>query len=555
MEEKELTLENISREIGYGELLILIYSYCVERGFIERSDKCNEIIDNHSRTIEENGEIKQKLYNFEYKDILEFVNSYIYTQRKNFFFDFGFINTSISEKMCNLFMDLLNIVPTDYFLDFGSNDASIVNTAKKYTNNLIYLKSRNDERTMIINEILNLKCEYLDIKNNFFSPIQCDKIVCFPEGFKRMFDDSSIPSLVNRYVMKENNNFLYEYDDSNSYEWRFIDKVISSLKDENSKGIIIVKPRVLLNEKDKEIWRNIVLDGYINTIISLPSGSFGNSNLKTFLIIVSKNNRKVRFIKDEGFLKRFNGKLLPDNLNTEMILNIYKDGPRYEYDNESLMDLDNLIPENVITIKEHLELKEDVIPISELADILVGTQYTLRNFQDKISSKKTGYQILTSSDIVDGLVNYKDLPYVNVDEKYDKFIIHENDIIMTSKSTKIKTTVVESEPSNKVIVTGAMLIIRPIEHRLDPYFLKAYLDSNNGRALLSLIQKGGTAIINISVKDLKELRIDNIPYSLQHEIGREYYRRLFNLKRAIRRYEEAKKEVESYYDEQGKFID
>ncbi len=45
--------------------------------------------------------------------------------------------------------------------------------------------------------------------------------------------------------------------------------------------------------------------------------------------------------------------------------------------------------------------------------------------------------------------------------KFDKFAVKFGDVIVTSKSSKIKTVVIDIEPKEKILVTGGMLIVRP----------------------------------------------------------------------------------------------
>ena len=146
-----------------------------------------------------------------------------------------------------------------------------------------------------------------------------------------------------------------------------------------------------------------------------------------------------------------------------------------------------------------------------------------------VSDKITGYKILTSSDIEDGFVNWKELQNIDYKgTKFDKFAVQKNDVIVTSKSSKVKTVVVDIEPKEKILVTGGMIIVRPDVEKLDPTFLKIYLDSKQGQLALKSIQKG-TVIITLNSKDLSNILIPDIDIKKQREKSELYNNKLSTL--------------------------
>ena len=128
---------------------------------------------------------------------------------------------------------------------------------------------------------------------------------------------------------------------------------------------------------------------------------------------------------------------------------------------EELIDVPNICPSTIMLDVEKLKNGAE---LKNLADVFIGSQYTLGIFEKKglISDKKTEYRILTSSDIENEMIRWEELHYIDMkDDKFDKFAIQYGDVVVTSKSSKVKTAVVDIVPEEKILVTGGMLIVRP----------------------------------------------------------------------------------------------
>ena len=142
------------------------------------------------------------------------------------------------------------------------------------------------------------------------------------------------------------------------------------------------------------------------------------------------------------------------------------------------------------------------------------------------SDDETGYKILTSSDINDGAVDWNKLQCIKYeDSKFDKYAIRKNDVIVTSKSSKVKVCVVDIEPNEKILVTGGMIIVRPDILKLKPTYLKLYLDSANGQIALKSIQRSAT-IITVNSKDLAGIIIPNASLEKQEQVTKKYNSKL-----------------------------
>lgn len=326
------------------------------------------------------------------------------------------------------------------------------------------------------------------------------------------------PPLGLKFAMKERNNKSKLFNDieftgRNTAEWIFIDNVLAQNNGSpNSRTIAIVSLRALFNEDDKEFRNRLIETGRLEGIIELPSGGLNSAGIKLGMLIFSNDNKEIKILDATEFSIK-NKKQFRSEIDVERIYDAYMASNCLKYNAKELINLRNLLPSN-IGIGE-IEI-DNGVELGEMAEVFTGSQYTLRNFEDVFSKEPTGYRILTSSDIDNGLVDWKKLQSIKYeDTKFDKFAVKKGDVVVTSKSSRVKTVVVDIEPKEKILVTGGMIIVRPDIAKLNPTYLKMFLDSNLGQASLKQIQKGVT-IITINSKDLKNIRVPMVSIEEQN---------------------------------------
>ncbi|MDD7622276.1 MAG: N-6 DNA methylase [Candidatus Onthovivens sp.] len=341
-------------------------------------------------------------------------------------------------------------------------------------------------------------------------------------------------------------SFLFQdvyLSNRNSAEWLFIDNMLSGLL--GDKAVALVTGKALFSNTDIEYRNKLVSSGWLEGIIELPSGSLSFTGMKVYMLIFSKNNKEVKFVDASNVIGVENKRYVNLELPVKTIEEMYFSKDVKTKPIEELIDIPNLCPS---TIMLDVKKMENGVKLKELADVFIGNQYTLGVFESKglISDKKTGYRILTSSDIENGMVRWEALRSVVMkDNKFDKFAIQFGDVVVTSKSSKVKTVVVDIEPKEKILVTGGMLIVRPQLGKLNPTYLKMFLDSEMGQSALKSIQKG-TIIVTVSASGLSSIEIPMIDINKQQEKAERYNEKLSTLatyKKEIERIENSLKNL------------
>lgn len=329
----------------------------------------------------------------------------------------------------------------------------------------------------------------------------------------------------------------------NTGEWIFVDALLSGLVGGQQRAVALVTAKALFNNADKEYRNKLIQNGWLEGIIELPIGALSFVGVKTFLLVFSRGNEQVKFIDASDVIGAQNKRYTNIELPIKAIEDLYYSSEAKSKKNSELIDSTNLMPSaNLVEVK----MLENGIQLKEMADIIIGNQYTLGVFESKglLSDKPTGYRILTSGDIEGGAVNWKSLkPVAFKDDKFDKFAVHCGDVVVTSKSSKVKTVVIDVEPKEKIIVTGGMLIVRPDVKRLNPTYLKIFLDSEEGQAVLKSIQKG-TIIVTINASSLGTIYVPMVDMETQKRKADRYNEKLSTLiayKKEIERIENSLK--------------
>ena len=294
------------------------------------------------------------------------------------------------------------------------------------------------------------------------------------------------------------------------------------------KAVALVTSKALFNNADIEYRNKLVSSGWLEGIIELPAGSLSFTRIKVYMLVFSKNNKEVKFVDASNVIDIEKKRYVNLELPIKIIEDMYYSKDVKTKPIEELIDVNNLCPSTIMNVVTNFE---NGVKLKELADVFIGNQYTLAVFENKglISDKITGYRILTSSDIENGMVRWKSLRSITMDNnRFDKFAVQFGDVIVTSKSSRVKTVVVDIDPKEKILVTGGMIIIRPQLDKINPTYIKMFLDSKIGQSALKSIKKGAI-VTTFTASELSTIEIPMIDINRQQKKADEYNDKLSSL--------------------------
>ena len=517
-----------------GITVALLYKAMVKKG-LRQSTKEN---DNFSSLILNGSSISpsisQELDSYDESDFIGNASMALYCL-KDFKKDLcsGLYLTQLTNQLFALKED--DIV-YDLGTGYGDYLINLIVLNLKSNINIHYMGTECDRYRLGVLKLLGAIFNYkMDIKfSNALEneTIYFDKGYCFPPLAVRTYASTYHSALFKDMAL---NNRL-------SSEWVFSDKLLSGLKD-HGKAMVIMSNGALYNSSDKA-YRDALLDkGLIEGIIELPSKTVDDISASLSLVIFSYNNKVVKALDATQMIK------LDDSFTTildnERIYNEYLKAK--EYTIEELKSSSNIVPSS-LTKKDYIyELKTNT-RINDVAVVFNGCQYTISHFKDDLMEEETGFKILTSKDIEDGCVDWLHLQDINLDDtKLYKYILFKNDIVITSKSSKVKIAIFDKDMEEKVIVTGGMLVIRPDSDKVDSTFIKMYLESKDGQKALEAIQKG-SIITTINAVDLSLLPLPDTSLEEQKELANAYNDKLNQLTKLRKEVSLLEKELNNLYD-------
>ena len=284
--------------------------------------------------------------------------------------------------------------------------------------------------------------------------------------------------------------------------------------------IVSVPEGFLYSTMEKDLRAHLVDNGMLKAVISLPSGIWTGTAVKTSLLLIEPNgnNQAVRFIDVTGeeFIEKTTKRLLSLS-NIDIILE-YLASDKELYCAASVSS--SLIQKNDydLSVGRYLLDPEEKKVSKILEDAKTVTLDSIVRFERGLSVKpeEGDYTVLEVgaselNDIGDISTPTKEA-YISESEraKNQTGFLQPNDIIFILKGSAGKLGIVpEDVPTigDKCwMVNRSAIVIRTTSDKVKPKVLYAYLKSDIGQTQISRLIKGAT-IPNISLKELKQIPV------------------------------------------------
>ena len=373
----------------------------------------------------------------------------------------------------------------------------------------------------------------------------------------RLFDKGFLfPPFGLRYALEDwerlSSSYAGAFSSRSETELLFVLKALERIKDGGR--LIALLPANVSSRASGEKTRTYLYErGVVEGIISLPGGLLDGVSIPVDLWILSKTEKEgIKFL-DATELKEQGRTPREITLKTDEILQKYNNNEDVVTASDQEVKVHNYsFSGGVYNVSEGLEKLPNPVYLRDVCMIMSGSQYTSAKFKDRMSDTPTTYQILTSIDIQDGIVDYNSLHYIHEDEKLLKFKLEEGDLVVTTKSTVVKTFVATDIGERNIIVTGGMIILRPDNSKLNSTYLKMFLDSEIGKSELSALSKGAI-ITTISLKDFEREMVVPCPaVEKQNELADDYNQLLWMISSMSKRVNEMKEQLSAMFDESVK---
>lgn len=450
---------------------------------------------------------------------------------------------SSPSSLNKLVTKIINLKDGESFCDFGSGDGKLLlnvfDAAHKNKFNCKYTGYEINAKQVLVSKCL------MCMLNVDTTIINCDFMRDIHRG---QFDKGYIyPPFGLKYSIDEWDSLKGIYGDlftsRTESELLYLLKALENIK-ENGKLVTVFTTGAAFRSSGMLARKYLVENNYVEGIISLPARTLGFTAIPIDLWILKKDQKKSNVIKmldaSNNILDK--GSKIAVELDVSTIIEEYNNNAKC-VSIEDIKKNEYSLSINIYEVEKLTDSILNPVNIEDVCKIEKGSQYTISKFKDQISNTPTDYQLLTSINIQDGIVDYDSLPYVYPDPKLLKFKLEEGDIVVTTKSTVVKTFVANDLPDRNIIVTGGMIILKPDTSKVNPTYVKMFLDSSIGKSEFKSIIKGNT-IGFVPFKEFKERMIISCPsLEKQNKLSEQYNNMLWTINALTKQLADTKDEL------------
>lgn len=450
---------------------------------------------------------------------------------------------SSPSSLNKLVTKIINLKDGESFCDFGSGDGKLLlnvfDAAHKNKFNCKYTGYEINAKQVLVSKCL------MCMLNVDTTIINCDFMRDIHRG---QFDKGYLyPPFGLKYSIDEWDSLKGIYGDlftsRTESELLYLLKALENIK-ENGKLVTVFTTGAAFRSSGMLARKYLVENNFVEGIISLPARTLGFTAIPIDLWILKKDQKKSNVIKmldaSNNILDK--GSKIAVELDVSTIIEEYNNNAKC-VSIEDIKKNEYSLSINIYEVEKLTDSILNPVNIEDVCKMEKGSQYTISKFKDQISNTPTDYQLLTSINIQDGIVDYDSLPYVYPDPKLLKFKLEEGDIVVTTKSTVVKTFVANDLPDRNIIVTGGMIILKPDTSKVNPTYVKMFLDSSIGKSEFKSIIKGNT-IGFVPFKEFKERMIISCPsLEKQNKLSEQYNNMLWTINALTKQLADTKDEL------------
>lgn len=328
-----------------------------------------------------------------------------------------------------------------------------------------------------------------------------------PGGFDLVLAD--LPKGNNRNTRVDDQEKLYA-------EWLSICRILDRVGD-GGKAMVLVTKGALVRQREKEQRESLTEKDWLEAVITLPVKMYASTHLGFELLVINKH--KPPQYRGRVFMADINEQIHSgatlNSISPEMIARVQAayEGLEEHRLFSTVVSLEK-IREKDFSWNPFLYLQgmdtgagRKTIRLGEIAEIMRGAQITKE--EERVYAEQPTHYWLNIRDIDNGNIFFRENSRIRAKSPdwERKFGIREDDIVMTSKGSVLKISMVTPDMP-KAFLCGNLTRIRVDQTKYSPHVLYEFLSSEEGRRALDSIQSGTT----IKVLNNTNLSGLEIPY-------------------------------------------
>ena len=316
-------------------------------------------------------------------------------------------------------------------------------------------------------------------------------------------------------------------------EWQLISRMLLMLS-EHGRAAVIARLGCLSAHSDRDIRREFIDKGYIESVIYLPQHLYAETAINVVMVVFSRQNHCVRMVDARHLFEthRRQNTLSGEHIDTICSLMTGKNDYSEDISSDTLHENDsNLNPLHYL----YRPIVENGVPFgSVIKSIARGIQFKASEHQKLLTVENTGIRYITLTQINNGIIDFSKNAQYLVASAIDssKFIIPPQSLLLSKIGAGGYKCAVMDVLMNEIAVANCNLYVIQIDSaKANPYYIQIFLESDLGQQSLQYFQIGA-AIKTISIEDLKKMIIPLPPLDEQNRIAARYqqlteeYRRL-----------------------------
>ncbi len=425
----------------------------------------------------------------------------------------------------NLICRLFDFEEADTFVDINSDSENLISSIQHDYEIKEVLSLCSNTEILLLNTLYSMV--YDDrIKTQFQKGF--NKLNCIGKKSKIYCSLAAYPLKVNELDLPDDNYFKKGFT-SIPASYAYAVTAINILT-EKGKCICSVPDGVLFNnEANNNCLKYFIDNGYLEAIISMPAKMYTpTTNIKTSLLVLSKNNKKITFVNASNMYSVTRSSRC--ELSEENINMIYSS--LYEENEYSKTIEYDIIKENKYSCYINDYFFEPSIKLPQftayrkLSEVLIKSPF--RGFQIKAEqldmietdiNTKICYLTLkniNNNKIDDELINLTEIP-----DNLSKGILKKNDVILSMNIGDTLKVAIVYDNDRKIIPASNLYVLRCDESIIDPVFLKILLESKVAFSIFNAFKVGST-VTSISADLLNKIQIPVPPLSEQQIVVKKY---------------------------------
>ena len=477
----------------------------------------------------------------------------------------------LPKSICTLVNKILDVRKSDIVAEINcSTGCYLENTIKEYPEIKLVGVEKEFEKLEQASLALGHYVDTRDIHNSYMREFVLREVPTYEHQInllcanpfyyfngnaaKKLYD--KVFTYMSERIMLRNERAFGEYiRDSKLYhtvryhsssDWYFNEMLIESIK-QNGKAVALMNSGAMNNKVDEDSRKFFVENGYIEAVIKLPE-RLALSMRSSVIVVLSNGNQAVRFVDASSYYVegRRSNELSEENIDaiikmlqhddvTSKMVVLEKVGQAGFVLNPESYLIDEVDMKNRISLGDVLKTVKRAVPLK--AAVL----------DEASATEETAVKYIRLADLQDGVISDELCCLKKMEPKWDKYVLDNHDLVISKITKPCKMAVYTKSDDKSVVMVGNMYALTVDDKKINPYYLQAYLESDQGAAALNACSTGSTLAI-ISIDALKNLQVPVPPMEIQNMIAERCAKLLRDIKLHKRMLNKAIEELGKVYE-------